>query len=291
MPHAMRRAYGWVRSRPDFRDHPFAAAGHLLRALPPQIDLAATPAPAPYDPPWQQGELGACGPFAAAADVVYAALRQDLIEAPPLPSTLFVYWVTRYLMGTVQQDSGVDNRTMLRAIAKFGWCDEQTWPYGQDYRKQPPKACFDQAASRKIQEYLAVPQQIDQMRGCLAGGDPFILGFSVYESLESDAVDATGVVPMPSRSDRQVGGHDVLVVGYDDARRCFKFRNSWGSKWGQGGYGWIPYAYAIDPQLAADFWTVRHSALSPGGPKPPLPSAARTIVVRGGTIEVDGQAV
>jgi C1A family cysteine protease len=47
------------------------------------------------------------------------------------------------------------------------------------------------------------------------------------------------------------------MAGYDDARRAFLVRNSWGAGWGLGGYFWMPYAYATDPGLSSDFWVVR----------------------------------
>jgi hypothetical protein len=46
-----------------------------------------------------------------------------------------------------------------------------------------------------------------------------------------------------SRIGNSIGGHAVLVIGYDDRRRAFKLINSWGRKWGDGGYGWINYRY------------------------------------------------
>ena len=62
---------------------------------------------------------------------------------------------------------------------------------------------------------------------------------------------------MPANSERVLGGHAVLAVGYDDARQCFWVRNSWSAKWGQKGYCCMPYAYLTTPGLASDFWTIR----------------------------------
>jgi C1A family cysteine protease len=95
------------------------------------------------------------------------------------------------------------------------------------------------------------------MKACLASGYPFAFGFSVYESFESDAVAASGVVPLPASSEELLGGHAVLAVGYDDASQRFIVRNSWGEGWGQGGYFTMPYAYLGDRSLASDLWTIR----------------------------------
>lgn len=266
-------SYGWKPSPPDFRDHVYMVPDHVRAALPPSVDLSRPALPGPFEPAWDQGSIGSCGPHTASADIVFAALKQQSLPAAPMPSRLFVYWCARSVMGTLPEDSGVTNRDMLKALARHGWCDELLWPYVPNrMRDRPPQMCFDQAEKRKITQYLAVPQTLDAMRGCLAAGDPFIFGFSVYESLETAAVAKSGVVPMPKSGERVLGGHDVLVVGYDDAAQRFKFRNSWGAGWGQSGYGTIPYAYATNPRLAGDFWTVRHAGLpAPVGPTPPVP--------------------
>ena len=62
---------------------------------------------------------------------------------------------------------------------------------------------------------------------------------------------------MPDRSERMLGGHAVLLVGYDDNKQLYKFRNSYGTGWGVEGYGYLPYQYVEHPQLAGDFWIVR----------------------------------
>lgn len=273
------RAFGWRPSPPDFRDHLFSVPRSIQEALPPVIDLTSPEVPAPFTPVFQQGSLGSCGPQSAVADLIFAALRQQNLPSVPMPSRLFVYYCTRELMGTIDSDSGVDNRSLLKALARFGWCDETLWPYSDrntgaksdPFRKRPSDACYEQAATRKIVQYLSVPQTLTQMKGCLASGDPLIFGFTVYESMMSDGVEHTGIIPMPRPSEAAVGGHDVILCGYNDATRRFKLRNSWGREWGQSGHGEIPYEYATNPQMAGDFWTVRHSAIPTPDPVPPSP--------------------
>jgi C1A family cysteine protease len=77
------------------------------------------------------------------------------------------------------------------------------------------------------------------------------------QSFESAAVAASGVVPMPKPSESVVGGHCVVAVGYDNTKRVFIIRNSWGTTWGQKGYCTMPYEYLLDAHLASDFWTIR----------------------------------
>jgi C1A family cysteine protease len=105
--------------------------------------------------------------------------------------------------------------------------------------------------------YQAVDQNLADMKGCLSSGYPFVFGFTVYESFESDAVSETGNVPMPGADEAMKGGHAVLAVGYDDKDNVFICRNSWGAEWGEAGYFYMPYAYLLDSNLSADFWTIR----------------------------------
>jgi C1A family cysteine protease len=95
------------------------------------------------------------------------------------------------------------------------------------------------------------------MKGCLASGYPFVFGFTVYDSFESQQVANTGIVPMPASGESVVGGHAVMAVGYDDSQHRFIVRNSWGSGWGMQGYFTIPYAYLTEANLSSDFWTIR----------------------------------
>ena len=85
-------------------------------------------------------------------------------------------------------------------------------------------------------------------------GLPIVIGFVVYPSFESQAVATSGIVPMPSHHEKPIGGHCVVIVGYDDTHKMFIMRNSWGTGWGQKGYFMMPYAYLTNPRLSSDFW-------------------------------------
>ena len=82
-----------------------------------------------------------------------------------------------------------------------------------------------------------------------------VFGIAVYEIFQSPAVVKSGIVPMPKKTEKLLGGHAVMAVGFDQKQKCFIVRNSWGLKWGQQGYFTMPFEYA--QVLGRDFWTIR----------------------------------
>lgn len=258
------RFFGWVREREtDPRDIHYHVSPFVLEALPEEESLR----PKYTVSPFQQGRQGSCGAQTSSGDILYDELQQagpDII-----PSRAFIYYTTRMLMGTSGEDSGVENRTMLKALNQYGWCDEKTMPYNDaDYRTKPSKAAFDEAAKRKIFRYERVAQSKEIIQGCIVQGDPFILGFSVPPSMMSAETTRTGRVAMFKPGERPVGGHDVLCVGYNAYGPIF--RNSWGM-WGDGGYGELPWGLVLNPNTAGDFWTIRWEEPQPV-PVPPQPT-------------------
>ena len=112
-------------------------------------------------------------------------------------------------------------------------------------------ASFHQALT-----YARVDQTAEAMEQVLAQGFDIIFGFAVYASFESQAVAKSGIMPMPEKKEKDLGGHAVLIVGYDRTKKMFIVRNSWGAEWGDKGYFYMPYEYALDPNLCDDFWAI-----------------------------------
>jgi len=245
------KRYGWTPDLPDQRDHLYAAPTAVLKKLLTQVDLSKQ-CPAVYD----QGELGSCTANAIAAAIEFDRMKQHLPDF--VPSRLFIYYNERVMEGTVNSDSGAQIRDGIKSVAQQGACPEKEWPYDiSKFTVKPPAQSYPDALKDRAVSYTRLSHNLNQMKGCLADGYPFVFGFTVYESFESQTVAQTGHAPMPQHNEQVLGGHAVLAVGYDDSHQWFLVRNSWGTQWGMHGYFTLPYAYLINPNLADDYWTIR----------------------------------
>ena len=244
--------YGWIPDLPDRRDRIYSAPVAAIAALPPKVDLTKS-----CPPVFDQGELGSCTANAIAAALEFEQMKQQAKDVF-VPSRLFIYYNERVIEGTVDEDAGAMIRDGIKSVAKQGAPHETLWPYTiAKFRTKPAPASYKDAARHQAVLYQRVTQDATQLKGCLASGYPFVFGFSVYESFESQDVTKSGNAPMPDPKEKLLGGHAVMAVGYDDGPQRFIVRNSWGPKWGQAGYFTMPYAYLLDSNLSDDFWTIK----------------------------------
>lgn len=242
--------YGWVPDLPDQRDFLYRAIRMAPTVLPHDVDLRPDCSPVE-----DQGNLGSCTANALVGALEFLELKakEPLVDL----SRLFVYYNERVIEHTVKTDSGAMLRDGIKTLAKQGVCSEKRWPYIiTKFAVKPTPKCYKEAASHTITSYHRI-LTLDEMLSCLAEGFPFVFGFTVYESFESETVARTGTVPMPQPGERVLGGHAVLAVGYDEGTKRFLVRNSWGTGWGVGGYFTMPFAYLSDRNLSDDFWTIR----------------------------------
>ena len=247
------RSYGWIPDLPDHRDFEYAVSKRAIAKLLPHVDLR-TGCPIVYD----QGQLGSCTANAIGGAHQFEQIKLVGGVKAFIPSRLMIYYDERAMEGTIGSDSGAQIRDGMKSVAVQGVCPETMWPYNiKKFTTKPTPACFVEGKKHLVTSYMRVLQTLDQMKGCLAAGFPFVFGFSVYESFESAQVAKTGIVPMPGKNESCLGGHAVMAVGYDDPTKRFIVRNSWGTGWGMAGYFTIPYQYLTNINLASDFWTVR----------------------------------
>ena len=258
--------FGYLPDLPDARDytrdHPKIAP--LLKTpskVPSSIDLR------PFCPPiCDQGQLGSCTANAAAALLAFHNKRAYGKDTPP--SRLFIYKATRDLM-QVKGDTGGYIRTTMGSLALCGAPPEKYWNYDEKLLDSvPPAFCYSYAANYQALSYFRLDEKTEgtptknaattlaEIKDTLASSLPVMFGFTVYESIK-EASD--GKIPYPKGGEAILGGHAVLAVGYDDELRigeckgAFLIRNSWGEGWGEKGYGWLPYEYAL-AGLAQDWW-------------------------------------
>ena len=220
-----------------------------------------------------QGALGSCTANAIAYAYAFDEIKQHNAQFF-MPSRLFIYYNIRVMEGTVNWDAGAMIRDGIVSINQTGVCPEPLWPYViSQFRTRPSTAAYTAATQAKALSYAALnfagtvdtATRTVYLKNVLHNGVPFIFGFVVYESFESDITTRTGLMPMPGPREQLLGGHAVCCVGYNDRLGAFICKNSWGSGWGVGGYFYMPYPFmcggsgtGTNPALTytSDFWVV-----------------------------------
>ncbi|HCI48353.1 MAG: hypothetical protein A2977_02310 [Alphaproteobacteria bacterium RIFCSPLOWO2_01_FULL_45_8] len=242
---------------------PRAETLEAATALPASMDLRSH-----FGDVDDQGSLGSCTAFASTAALEYMFKKQGT-QTPEEFSRLFQYWNTRFYDQSTQQDVGGTIADAIKALCQYGVCSEEIWPYSDAkklFKKKPSAEAYAAAKGfMNLDKGLSAinNQSANTIKSFLAKEYPVVFGMDVYDSFESDAVTTTGMVPMPNtKRERLLGGHALVLVGYDDAKTegsntgYFLVRNSWSDKWGLEGYCWIPYAYLTNTSLASDFWAI-----------------------------------
>jgi C1A family cysteine protease len=212
-----KHAYGYIPDLPDHRDYMFSDVYRAIPKLPASVDLRGTCSPIE-----DQKTLGSCTANALVGALEFLE-KNDGVPFTDL-SRLFVYYNERVIEHTVASDAGAMLRDGIKTFAKQGVCSEKNWPYTlTKFKNKPTKACYAEASTHLITSYQRI-QTLDDMRSCLAAVYPFIFGFTVYASFESNQVAKTDVVPMSAP-----GEHALVAVGYKDSIKRFIARNSWGT--------------------------------------------------------------
>lgn len=244
------RKYGWK------RDLPSSEYKYLQVAKPSKIVHSVT---LPMPPVYIQGELGSCTANSLSAAFEFEQIKQNLNDF--MPSRLFIYYNERKAENTLPVDNGASLSTGINTLINNGVCTEITWPYNINaFTTQPSNFAYTEARNHQVQAARRVNTDVNSVKTVLQQGYPVCFGFTVYSSFETIKND--GIMSMPNVSSEKIlGGHAVVVCGYDDNKIAnglkgyLLVRNSWGPTWGKDGYFWMPYNFFNDNNCA-DCWVI-----------------------------------
>jgi hypothetical protein len=189
-----------------------------------------------------------------------------------------LFWLSRHGVQLCSKDKVTDIGSWSLNMAYFvhhgGTVDEKYWPFTfwdpnsnkypgcleaeTDARPARDTAWWSAVNTQRhffIKQFYYLPgvalpivasaRRPEDLKGILDRGFPVLLAVNVYVGTWS-AVNPPGLITMPPKDKVSEGGHEILVVGYDDAKRHFIFVNSWGESWGDKGFGYLPYDYVRD---------------------------------------------
>jgi len=236
----------WVPDKLDTRDYKYQIT---TRTSPNSIDLRNYCSPIE-----NQGSLGSCTGQAIAGAIELLNKRNGNYRDI---SRLFIYYYERLILGTVNYDSGAYIRDGIKSTNHYGASLESLWPHDiRKYKQEPITEAKNDALNRKVTRYERLTN-LDGFIDALTNGYPIIMGFNVYTSFMSNNVARTGIMPYPNiKRERLLGGHAVLIVGYNKTKKVFIARNSWGTGWGDRGYFYMPFDI-IKPSMSDDYWIIK----------------------------------
>jgi C1A family cysteine protease len=204
-----------------------------------------------------QGMIGSCVTNAITSAVEYISNRATDKLFPM--SRMFLYYTARTFgqSESIIEDKGCNILQALLSAKAQGVCLEASWPYNvANVNAQPNSYAFVEAEQYKIEQYLKINPNLDDMLSCLSEGYPFVFGLKITDSFNQ----LNGIIAKPSsdeiRSDIH-GNHAMLCVGYNLKNKVFIVRNSWGEEWGDKGYCYIPFDYMTNPKMIFDIITIR----------------------------------
>jgi C1A family cysteine protease len=254
------RRYGAIPSKKDHRDKSLLTSRVKPQsAFPPSFSILQFCGPIK-----NQGQQGSCTGHASASLAEFIWRRDTSLR--PILSPSFIYYLERQIEGTLDQgDVGAQVRSSVQVINQYGVCLLNEMGYSDaDFSTAPSSNDMLDGPFYHLGAYHSVGNNILAMKSCVLSNQPFVIGISVYDSFESDAAMASGLIPYPNvTTENLLGGHEVLCgIAYDDTVQCpnapnpgaFRFQNSWGNAWGLGGDGWMPYDYLADTNLTSDVW-------------------------------------
>lgn len=255
------RKYGLIPSKPKPGELSFEKKALIVKST--KLPLVTTDLKKHLPKVINQENIGLCT-GAGTTRALKTRMNATNYKWPFTPSALDLYAKVRTYEGTpLSEDSGASIPDIFKVLNSLGVCPEDSnpawsWPFDlSKWNVDPPKACDDAALKHKLVKYMRVQNTSSSIKTALCMGLPLVIGIAVYESFESEKVAQTGIIPMPGLFDSLLGYHCMFLWGYGEKRADHvDGRNSWGTKWGDGGNFHIPMKFLCDQSLTTDIFAI-----------------------------------
>ena len=221
---------GCKKDHTDTRDYLMRAYLPIGR-LPVKVDYTSKMSPVK-----NQGTEGTCVGFASIIGMKEYQEKLDYKRYIGL-SPRFVYSECKKL--DKMPGEGTTIRAAMKVLKKLGVCEEVYWPYRPFQSDRAKSGARANAKTNKILTYARIVD-LYELKAALVQKGPCVIGVKVFRGMMETK---TGLVPLPKRGERMLGGHAICPVGYDDNKGRIKFKNSWSASWGDKGFGYLGYDY------------------------------------------------
>ena len=207
--------------------------------------------PAIYD----QGKIGSC-----TANSLCSIFEYDNMNFKG--SRLFLYYNERVLINETNEDSGAYIEDGIKSLMKDGICEEKEWAYIiENVLIKPSENAYKKAKNNFVMEAININNDLKTIKEWLDKNEPITIGISIYSNFMNNMSNKSGIISLPTDNDTYIGGHAVVICGYNDYEKKFILRNSWGNYWGDKGYFYLPYEYITDTNLCGDLWIIIKSKI------------------------------
>jgi C1A family cysteine protease len=236
---------GYIEDEPDERDY---QVNNILHT--PKLSTSYVNYTDEMSPVKNQGSLGSCVGFAMAAMKEWQEQKEYLNEVKKGSkyrrkkdhynlSEMWIYYKSKEIDPWPNQE-GTSIRCAMKQMCKLGAPPEKAWKYNDRVKGKPEPWSHLVSKWRSSQSYFRV-NNLNELLQALDNYGPVVIGVYCFKEIFSPS--KKGIVKDPANPDMCYGGHAICAVHYNPEKQLVKFKNSWGSNWGNKGYGCFSYDY------------------------------------------------
>lgn len=201
-----------------------------------------------FSPIRNQGVIGSCTAFSMTSIFEFLLNQADTSCKHKLSPRFLYYNVCSKNDDGTPIDNGSSLYDNIESLGRDGVCVEGLCPY-EEGLKAPSEEAVENAASHLVTEAKNVELNHQAITSALSDGYPIAISLKIFNSFDPNS---NGFIFRPTENElngTDYGYHAMVICGYSEAQKIYIVRNSWGEKFGDKGYCYIPFSYIEDSSL------------------------------------------